>query len=292
MKYYGIIYKHQSKTTGKVYIGQTIQKLSRRFRPGRMLQAYKTCPPFYNALLSHGEQDFITEILISCFDRESLNQAEEYFINLYNSVAPNGYNSTMVIDNIITFTPEIRKKISDKQKESFRKRKESGIEIISSTRKKHQNINGEECKYCGSCQQYKPIKSENYCLDKNSWDGYNRICKQCIKQKGYNVGRYIKVSEEQRKQSILEKNQKIGQDLKKRYKEDNEFKEKAIANIKKANSIPVVGVDVKTGQIFEFTSASEIEEKFGIFKQRISESIKNKKPYKGIQYYKKEEYQK
>ena len=74
-KAFGIIYKHTSQKTGRVYIGQTIQKLNRRFRPGNMAAAYKSCPVFYRAIIDHGEQDFTTEVLISCFDRESLNKA-------------------------------------------------------------------------------------------------------------------------------------------------------------------------------------------------------------------------
>ena len=59
------IYKHTSKTSGKVYIGQT-NNINVRWKPG----AYRNCAKFYAAIQKYGWDDFEHEILEE--DRKSV----------------------------------------------------------------------------------------------------------------------------------------------------------------------------------------------------------------------------
>lgn len=188
---YGIVYKHTNKITGKVYIGQTIQldNLERRFRHSdKTHHSYKSCPAFFNALNKYGWENFITERLYSAFDRETLNRAEEKFIIQYNSVAPNGYNSSMMVDGSIVFTPEIKKKISDARKANSKKKKELGIITIAATRKHHIFVEGLECKNCARCKVTKPLNQYN--KYKKRWDGLHNYCNVC--QNGLRMDHYNK----------------------------------------------------------------------------------------------------
>ena len=96
-----IIYKHTNKINGKVYIGQTLQKVSRRWRGG---SGYCGQPLFYNAIIKYGWDNFSHEILVSNIETlEEANTLEIYWINYYHSYIYdpqcNGYNSTAGGDN-------------------------------------------------------------------------------------------------------------------------------------------------------------------------------------------------
>ena len=148
MKLHGYIYKHTNKINNKVYIGQTIQvtNVERRFRHKDITyHSYKSCPAFFNALNKYTWDNFTTELIYSAFDQEALNNAEEYFINFYNSVAPNGYNASTITNGSIVFTDEIKKKISDARKEYYNNLEEP---IVAWNKKEHTVINNVECKHC------------------------------------------------------------------------------------------------------------------------------------------------
>ncbi len=82
-----IIYKHISPS-GKVYIGQTVN-YNKRCTPGN----YKSSPYFYQAIKKYGQENFEHIILKECFSQEEANEAEKFFIDLYNSTnVKYGYN--------------------------------------------------------------------------------------------------------------------------------------------------------------------------------------------------------
>lgn len=93
--YTGIIYKYTSPS-GKNYIGQTTKTLQER--AGYSGDGYKRCTLFYKAILKYGFMNMKSEILESFSEEDldtliyKLNSAEEYYINKYNTIAPNGYN--------------------------------------------------------------------------------------------------------------------------------------------------------------------------------------------------------
>ncbi len=104
----GIIYKHVNKINGKIYIGQTIQDPRRRFRPGKLASAYKSCIAFHNAVTKYGESNFETIFLEENVNESDLISREEHYITKYDSSNPEkGYNIKSIVDNKIVFTDEI-----------------------------------------------------------------------------------------------------------------------------------------------------------------------------------------
>ena len=88
-----LIYKATSKTTGKVYIGQTQSTLEERIRKHQVASENKQYH-FYNAIRKYGFDDFTWEIIEDNInDVDTLNEREIYWIEYYNSYE-NGYNST------------------------------------------------------------------------------------------------------------------------------------------------------------------------------------------------------
>ena len=84
------IYKHTSPS-GKVYIGITKQKPERRFRNG---DGYKTQKAFYRAIEKYGWESFKHEIIEEGLTEKEAYEKEAYYIEkVYNSFAPNGYNT-------------------------------------------------------------------------------------------------------------------------------------------------------------------------------------------------------
>ena len=94
---YGIIYKITNLVNGKIYIGQTIQKIENRFQ-AHVQQAYsKNKPKYYlhNAILKYGEDNFIIEQIDKAETVEELNQLEIMYIKFYKTNNPHyGYNMT------------------------------------------------------------------------------------------------------------------------------------------------------------------------------------------------------
>lgn len=81
------IYKIENLITHKVYIGQS-KHIEIRWQ--------EHCRPSSDSIISYairkyGKENFSFEILEEC-TIDDLNQKEEYYIQQYNSVVPNGYN--------------------------------------------------------------------------------------------------------------------------------------------------------------------------------------------------------
>lgn len=110
------IYKLTSPS-GKYYIGQSIdidKRLSSYEKHCSKLQR-----AIYRAILKYGWYNFEVDILWSSEDttnaKDILNELEQDFINLYDCIAPNGYN-LKAGGNCKGFSTETRKLISDKAK--------------------------------------------------------------------------------------------------------------------------------------------------------------------------------
>lgn len=83
-----LIYKITNKINGKVYIGQTAN-FYRRWNAH--------CSPHSKSALSaavrkHGADSFTLCFLGEYTHQEDLNNAEDYYIELYQSLSPGGYN--------------------------------------------------------------------------------------------------------------------------------------------------------------------------------------------------------
>lgn len=84
-----IVYKHTCPN-GKVYIGITSRKPSRRWRDG---EGYNHNPYFFNAILKYGWDNIKHEILFEGLSKENACKKEMELIEAYQSTLPQyGYN--------------------------------------------------------------------------------------------------------------------------------------------------------------------------------------------------------
>ena len=88
------IYKITSKTSGKVYVGQSIN-IKKRFYE-HLYQAFHREELGYTSILhqamrKYGAEDFYLEVLEEC-SAEELDNREKYWIEELNCMSPNGYN--------------------------------------------------------------------------------------------------------------------------------------------------------------------------------------------------------
>jgi hypothetical protein len=81
------IYKIENLLTHKPYIGQSIHIETRWQEHCRS----SSDSVISRAIRKYGKENFSFEILEEC-EEEELNKKEEYYIQLYNSIIPNGYN--------------------------------------------------------------------------------------------------------------------------------------------------------------------------------------------------------
>jgi len=108
-----IIYKITHKLSGKCYIGQTIQSLKGRW--ARHCKHNSGCIALKEAIKKYGKDAFTIEEVASYTNMEDLNNAEEYYIDWYNSLSPNGYNLTSGGSNRRA-SEELRKRLSECKK--------------------------------------------------------------------------------------------------------------------------------------------------------------------------------
>lgn len=85
-----IIYKITNKINGKVYIGQTTLTINRRW----YYHCYKSsgCTFLHRAIEKYGAENFTIEQVDAANNKFELDQKEQFWIQHYNSLTPNGYN--------------------------------------------------------------------------------------------------------------------------------------------------------------------------------------------------------
>ena len=88
--------------SGKKYIGQCCKYLSSGKKWGylsrwkdhiRDSNTKNYCRLLNNAILKYSPENFLLEVIKEC-NIEELNYYEEYYINIYSTLTPNGYNLT------------------------------------------------------------------------------------------------------------------------------------------------------------------------------------------------------
>ena len=82
-----VIYKITNLLNGKIYIGQTKQKIEYRF-----LQHSKANSPLGQAMRDCGLENFTIEIIEHCENQAELNEREKFWIKVLKSKIPYGYN--------------------------------------------------------------------------------------------------------------------------------------------------------------------------------------------------------
>lgn len=264
----GVIYLHRNKINGKCYIGSTIQKPSRRWKKNDTeYRSYSSCTVFYRALKKYTWNSFESFILEEDIEYDSLPEREEYYINKYNSIIPNGYNSVFLTNGRVEYTKDVKEKISKKAKER------KGKIGPAWNRIDHKIIDGIECKLCTTCKKWLPL--DEYCKYNRTWDGVFYSCKRCAnkyrnkyrKKKGKNKKKVENMSERVRLQ----------------YEKNPEIKKK----ISEKKSKPVYRINPVTGERKLYKRGLDAQaEKFYI--ARIKKAINENKLYKGYKW----EYQK
>lgn len=269
---YGVIYKHTNKINRKSYVGQTTRKnIERRFsKTDKSYRNYKTCPAFLPALKKYGWENFETEILVTCFDQDFLNKMEEYYINYFNTIAPNGYNTNTIIKGNVKLSESTKQKIRAKQQAY-----QDSLEIKPApiNKKEHIFVDGIESKQCAKCKEIK--KLEEFVKNKQRWDGLGTYCTPCHNsyRKQY---KYEALSEEEFKKSYENRKHALSEGQKKYFQNNPERR----MELAKKTSIPVIATHTESGKILEFASAKEAN-KFGFNNTNIGQAIKHNKPYKG-----------
>lgn len=91
----GYIYKITNKVNNKIYIGQTVKTVEKRFQQHKnnSNKTYFSQIVLYRAFNKYGIENFICEE-IEEVPNELLDEREKYWINYYDSYF-NGYNSTL-----------------------------------------------------------------------------------------------------------------------------------------------------------------------------------------------------
>lgn len=93
---YGIIYCIENTINEHKYIGQTTRKLEKRIsehfkgaEAGR-----NSSRVIYKAINKYGKENFISYVVDTATNQESLDEKESYWINHFNTFLSNGYNMT------------------------------------------------------------------------------------------------------------------------------------------------------------------------------------------------------
>lgn len=106
------IYRYRNIITGQSYIGQTSKNVNDRARKGK---GYNKCPKFREAIDEYGWENFEQSILRLCTSQEEADQYEQYYIEKFNTVFPNGYNLYSGGHHYLCHN-DVRQKISDSRK--------------------------------------------------------------------------------------------------------------------------------------------------------------------------------
>ena len=90
-----IIYSYRNIHTNKRYIGQTINPDQRK--RNHLYEAIKTNSEYYfhKSIRKYGWDSFVYEVLENVEKREFLNERENFYIQKYNTLWPNGYNQCL-----------------------------------------------------------------------------------------------------------------------------------------------------------------------------------------------------
>jgi len=106
------IYIITNKINGKQYVGQTIEKLSKRFYRHSIAKTY-----IGNSIRKNGKDKFSINLLAKCYSKRDAGLKEKYYIEKYNTFG-DGYNLTLGGEGNLGYVPseETKRKISNSEK--------------------------------------------------------------------------------------------------------------------------------------------------------------------------------
>lgn len=154
------IYLLRNKINGKCYVGQTTRHdVNVRLREHRKESKHdgygRYKQPIHKAIKKYGWDNFDRFILEKCNEQESLNLAEQYWIEHYSAISPLGYNLTYG-GRGGRLSEEVKAKISKSQCGKKRtpevKRKMSDAHLGKKSTEEHKlnqskSLSGEKCYY-------------------------------------------------------------------------------------------------------------------------------------------------
>ena len=108
-----IVYLITNTINGKRYVGQTTGTLKKRWN--EHCRKY-CCTVLRNAIEKYGSENFSIEMICEPPTVELMHEMEKYFIDVYNSRTPNGYNMTGGGEGLFNPTTEVRRKLSEANK--------------------------------------------------------------------------------------------------------------------------------------------------------------------------------
>lgn len=110
---YGILYIVTNSINNKRYVGQTIQTLHSRWTKH---YSYKGNNALVSAINKYGKENFHIKQIAMANSQEELDYREEYYIKLFKTLSPNGYNLMSAPGKAGKHSEETKKKIGDAQK--------------------------------------------------------------------------------------------------------------------------------------------------------------------------------
>jgi len=106
-----LVYKVTNNINGKIYIGQTRKSIHSRWA------AHKSRGHvLYAAIQKYGIENFTVKILCRCNSLEEMNHRETYYIKLFKSLAPKGYNLNSGGGKAFEVSDETRRRLSESHK--------------------------------------------------------------------------------------------------------------------------------------------------------------------------------
>jgi group I intron endonuclease len=128
------IYKFTHVSTGRCYIGQTIQNPNQR-RLEHIADSKHTTKEyhFHNALRKYGVDSFTFEVISAASTLNEFNLLEEKYIDQFDSIN-NGFNIRQAGGNKL-HSAESKERISIAQKKAHAKRRAEGRDTFKKTRK-------------------------------------------------------------------------------------------------------------------------------------------------------------
>jgi group I intron endonuclease len=128
----GYIYKITNIINGMMYIGQTTSSLEKRWK--EHLKPSSNCRYLKSALKKYGIDNFNFKLICICFDSD-LDNVEIEYIEMLNTLVPNGYNLRQG-GNKGKHSEGTKKKISDALIGRSKPRPKTGIPLSEETKKK------------------------------------------------------------------------------------------------------------------------------------------------------------
>jgi len=108
-----IVYLITNKITGKKYVGQTVGSLLDRWKSHCNKKSF--CRRLKHSIEKHGSENFEIKVLVRCDSIEEMNHREAYYIRLFSTLVPNGYNLKTGGSNSLA-SAETKAKMSVSQK--------------------------------------------------------------------------------------------------------------------------------------------------------------------------------